>query len=565
MCNYPYLRLLLGALFFSLSTLGFSQYNFKLLDHANTKDYYGDSSVLVIDYPVLTGQTRADGKGPFYRHLVLFGNGEFAVSEAPVTDSVTHAYGAGTGMVYARAYSDGVYTEEDDDPPNNIMGPTAPFEGPVPTQRDSIVEEGRYLHVFRSVDVRPGDSMMMVVSVRNADTSYLNGQVVFLYNGRMEEKSAKGTPTPNGEFGQSTLHDALIYERSNSNGANLFYSKLPDGLDDYYQRAWVAPFSELGPGDEIRFFLDLANAKEMFGLIQDTLITQLDFTAVLMVSSEISPERTPPSVAESPQGQAIAQHIGFIYNAAIDSLRRFSILGDSTALVSPTPTAFQYSGFKVVDIYPTTASLVKSHDPNFLRLQACACEEKQAVYQILATVQCENDGFKETDHIYIDMKLPAGITADNIVTDPISYYPHNPNGANIQFQPLGSDSIRWFLKGFALQSTRELGVGHPYTYAQIQFLMYSTVKPSDLPPMEACIRFDDPGNEPVCTPASTVIGLTSIEPGTEILACEACDDPVPALDGETPPPILPWWAWLLLFLLVIALLLLLLRRRQSGS
>ncbi|MCB0638130.1 MAG: hypothetical protein KDC54_15985, partial [Lewinella sp.] len=156
-----------------------------------------------------------------------------------------------------------------------------------------------------------------------------------------------------------------------------------------------------------------------------------------------------------------------------------------------------------------------------------------------------------------------GLTAADVVAVPIDYYPTNPAGADITLVTLAPDSIRWVLKNFALLSTRELGVGHPYTYAQIQFLLYSTIPPADLPPMSACIRFEDEFHDPVCTMPAAVISLTGTEKNAGIMACEVCADDVPALTDSVSCP--PWWVWLLALVLILLLWWAYRRSRNPGN
>ena len=188
-------------------------------------------------------------------------------------------------------------------------------------------------------------------------------------------------------------------------------------------------------------------------------------------------------------------------------------------------------------------------------MEACDCPEIADVYQVFTTIHCENTGYAETNNIFIDMKLPNGITADDVAISPVDYHPFRglPN-TNIVFEKITSDSIRWSLLGFGIEGTPVHGVGDPRTFAEIQFNMYSTIEPSLLDSVYACVRFESLSGVSECT-APKAVSLLNAEKSIGVLECSFgdCSD-YPNSTSCCCFLCIPCWAWVLIIVLLVILL-----------
>jgi hypothetical protein len=295
----------------------------------------------------------------------------------------------------------------------------------------------------------------------------------------------------------------------------------------------------------------------------DTTMAQLDFAVALGTFDDDIQTVIPDSLTDAFNNLDLNTTLVTLEQSGNlpDSLVQYIGDEDSTTVIQISQGPGLSMG-AFVDYYESTATLVKSHDPNYLMMQACACEEDQDRYQIFTTIECENNGYGETSNIFIDMKLPEGITFDQVVPTPVSYHPFNGPGDQIRLIRLADDSIRWELLNFGIEGTPIHGVGDPRTYARVQFNMYADVLPADLDSTYACIRFDKLENSPVCTTPVGVTFVTAEDTDMTVLSCGTggCNDIPPP-----PPPPLPWWLIILLILILLMILIWWLIRRNSGN
>ncbi len=517
----------------------------------------GDSTVFQVDYPKLVEKTKAQPTPPFYQHLYLFGDGNFLYSSSSTEDTVQHLFqgSPATGVLpnfFPRAYSNGVYSEDEDMPPNLKINGFTPSNGAltpiIPTQ---IVDSLRYVKIMRNVQVKPGDNFVSILSVRNPTETFFTGQLYFFFDGRLREVSQKGT---------RELVDYSVFDiRENfthqvqASPQSYYYSNLPGNLGNQYRRMMMMRVNELAPGAEVHYFVDMEGDETMTKYFADTTMAEMDFAVALGSFTDdiniVVPDSLSNKLASLDLNTAFSQldQAG----AIPDSLKNYSISTDTSALAFPTQGP-GLNALAIVDYYESTATLVKSHDPNYLLMHACACEEEQDLYQVFTTIECENNGYGETSNIYIDMKLPDGITFDQVVATPVKYHPFSGPADQISLVKITDDSIRWQLLNFGIEGTPLHGVGDPRTYARVQFHMYSSVPPAQLDSTYACIRFDDLSNDPVCTiPVGVTFVSADDNPAGAVLNCGPGD-----CDGAPEPPVnLPWWLWVLLILFLIILII----------
>ncbi|MEL7425391.1 MAG: hypothetical protein AAFN81_20550, partial [Bacteroidota bacterium] len=421
-----------------------------------------------------------------------------------------------------------------------------------------VVDSNRYLKIMRHVQVKPGDPFITVLSLRNPTDITLNGQLFFLHDGQIRTVSKTET-TPSTNYSTYKIHENFMY-RPDLAGTNTYhYSKL-GALGNHYKGMILREITNLRPGEEVHFFVNLEGDTLMNSVFDATTMAEMDFGLALGTFSDDNgyPVLTPQDLQSELSTIQLATLVGGIGTQGVqpDSVTTYQV-GSDTSFTQPSISSPQSGASILLDYYVSTASLVKSHDPNFMAMEACACQEQQDRYQIFTTVQCENTGFGETTNIYMDIKLPAGVTADDVVVTPEAYHPFNGPADDITMIKLGPDSIRWQLLNFGIEGTPIHGVGDPRTFANVKFNMYSSVKPESLDSIHACIRFDDLSNDPVCT---VPVAVTMIDTGDQnaVLTCEvnSCsDDP-----GSTP---WPWWYWLILILIILLLLLIRYLRNRS--
>lgn len=526
---------------------------------------FGDSTSFLIEYEALQGKTKFQPTTPFYLNMYIYGDGNFAFSQGETKDTVQHLYRSSpaTGTLptyYPRAYSNGVYSEDDDLPPTKKIVLTNPNGSPT-AEPTLVVDPGRYLKILRNVEVKPGDNFVSVLAVRNPSQSFFTGRLFFFYDGRLREVSNRGTRQLV-DFSEFTIRENFGYQGFSTRNA-YYYSSLPAGnLSDRYRKMMMFSVSELPPGEELHFFIDMEGKETMTKYFADTTMAQLDFAVALGSFSDDVQSVIPDSLTGAFNDLDLNTALVALDQSGNlpDSLVQYVSDADTTTLVTITQgPALSMNAY--VDYYESTATLVKSHDPNYLLMQACACEEEQDRYQIFTTIECENNGYGETDHIFIDMKLPDGITFDQVAPTPVSYHPYNGPSDQIRLVRITDDSIRWELLNFGLEGTPIHGVGDPRTYARVQFNMYADVLPADLDTTYACIRFDQLENDPVCTAPVGVTFVTAEDIDMTVLSCGTggCDDIPPP-----PPPLLPWWLIILLILILLIILIWLIRR-SSGN
>jgi hypothetical protein len=550
---------LLFILFFSTSL--FSQ-DFK----TEALPGVGDSTSFLIEYAPLPKKTKAQPTTPFYQHLYIFGDGNFKFGQGETADTVQHLYRSTPATdnlptFFPRAYSNGLYSEDDELPPTKKIVIVNP-DGSLTAEPTRVVDPGRYVKILRNVEVKPGDNFVNILAVRNPGPNSFTGQLYFFYNGRLREVSKKGTRQLV-DYGDFTIRENFAYQGSSTENT-YHYSNFPAGdLRDRFTKMMVFQVSELDTTRELHFFIDMEGKETMTKYFADTTMAQLDFAVALGSFSDDLQAVIPDSLVDKFDDLSLNTNLVAIEQSGNlpDSLVRYDASGDTTTATIVTQGPGLSMG-AFVDYYESTATLVKSHDPNYLVMEACACEGEQDQYQIFTTINCENNGYGETSNVFIDMKLPEGITADQVAATPVRYHPFNGPSDQIRLIRLTDDSIRWELLNFGIEGTPIHGSGDPRTYARVQFNMYTDVLPANLDSTYACIRFDKLENTPVCTVPVGVTLVTAEDTDSTTMSCGTggCND-IPPAESTLG---LPWWLILLLVLILLLIFIWLIRRNNGN-
>lgn len=524
-------------------------------------------------HPPLVAMRSHTNVTPFIRLLYIYGDGNF-VMDTIQTNQDLRSYQFGFDGIptsappakNARLYSVGGYSGGQE-PPQKLQTGGIPSPNTSPAQVSPFtakVAANRYLHLQRNADAKPGDTLVYVISFKNISPSTFSGSIVFFYNGKLRQVNTNGQVTQLSDFAKLGHNESLLYKWiSPSYGSYQKFLSVPFG--NLFNNASTYELANVPPNAEVHLFAELTVDPGMESLLQDTAKIQMDLMAVALADGN----NQAPSVLSNRETETLN---GNGLNTLMGSFSEGNFLVEGRSYTLATDTTFSMgtdfggnvsSGMRAVDSYTSTMELVRSHDPNYLQAFSCACAENTAKKKVVFKVHCENEGFGHTSNIYIDMKLPAGIRAGDIIPAPFWVHPGNdPNSVNLV--EISDDSIRWEMPNFLLFSKLEFdesdfsGQADSSTFAEITFFAYVD-DPASIDSLQACVRFDDISRDPVCT-APTKIALVS-SGGSDLLVCGAC----PEVDTICTWPQFcawPWWLWLIAILLL--LLLLWLWRRRSA-
>ena len=466
---------------------------------------------------------------PYYSFLWIFGDGNFI--NGTLDSVLKHRYNVKLGTIdtfEVRAYSTDSYSGGDPPPmlrnSNVIINPASVDSSRY--QPSTAVEEG-FLHLQRNHEVRPEDTLVNILSFKNnTDTQPLTGQLYLFYNSPVTSKSpknAKGSfrSSVSSEFAQFNFEESLIYyENVDTNTYPI--NNIPTLLGQSFEKALIYNYSSLNPSDEQHLFIAFANDSTLADLIDGAAVNEVQFMAVMT---------------------AFTQGDDFLDQTEISRLNNLGLFGFLDTLnqgIGPAGGPPILDDFPadlattVVDVFDMTAALVREHDPNAIRVDACECPDDQEIHKLIFTVDCENNGSAITKNIFIDIEIPEQIDFNSIFDTLISHHPEIAPGTAGQIE-LSKDAstrtIRWSMLNFGLLPTQEMGFGHPSTQAQIVFsaLTNPGVALGSIPELRACIRFIDEPDEEVCT-LPVKIRTIKAENSTEILKCEDCSCPPTQFD-----------------------------------
>lgn len=534
-----------------------------------------------------------NAEAPYYRFLWIFGDGNFRF----ITDStaVNHRYNVlpsespkshdvflfknalyGGGKPPPKRSSTQVSTQHD-----------ANFDT-IPYEPTTVVQPNALLHLQKHMEpMLPSDTSLWILSIKNPDTlsrRSLNGQVYLFYDGlitqnklfQVEYKSGQQVAYPAKSPGSSTNNYAEFQYDTTLNYTNEIQditfqtADIPvNTLQSQYKKAMFWNFSNLGPGEEKHIFVQLTNDS----LLLDKFNLKRKGETKLMAMMAIYGD-------DNNQGE------GFDFNLTDEDAKRRNELqldsifltaniagGDDSwfgnALLQGGLDQSFFAANTVVDIMEVNSRLSGSYDPNYMQVDACSCPPNtDGAQKMIATIHFENDGQAATRNIFISVEIPAEIQLNSVFDSLLRLHPPlDPASAGqvIMEMDESTRTVTWKLLNFQIESVPELGAGHPATFGEITFTMLTEtgIAVSSIPEIQACIRFDEEDNDPICTlPVKTTL-LTQADVSTtesaDLLQCENCD--CPPFDFWQWLLSLPWWLALLVILGIILLILLIRRFR----
>lgn len=552
-----------------------------------------DSAQLnVVNLPMpLLPMNGINAEAPYYRFLWIFGDGNFRY----VRDStyVNHRYDIPASESPKShdvfLYKNALYGGGKPPPKRSSTQVTNLHQSEfdtIPIENTAAVKSGALLHLQKHMDpLLPSDTSLWILSIKNPDSlgrRSLNGQVYLLYDGvitqsqlyEVEGKNggkiqvpAKSLADPNPKYADFQYDTTLLYNNQIL-GTTFQTGDIPVAtLQSQYKRAMFWNFSNLQAGEERHIFiqftvdsllLDKFNAKRLGGT---------SLMAMMAVYGD-----------ETNQGE------GFDFVLTDEDAKRRNELGLDSVFLTASLGQQEDNWFQnaqltagleqpftpattLVDLMEVNSRLSSSYDPNFMRVDACSCPPNtDGAQKMIATVHFENDGWAATRNIFISIEIPEQIQLNSVFDSLLRVYPPlDPLSAGKIEMELdeASRTLTWKLLNFQIESVAQYGAGDPSTFGEITFTLLTKagVVLGDIPEMQACIRFDEEDNDPVCTLPVLTNQLTQAEvsntDSADILQCDNCD--CPPFNFWQWLLGLPWWLALLV-LLGLLLLWLLIRR-----
>lgn len=557
---------------------------------------FQDSTQLnVVNLPMpLLPLNGINAEAPYYRFLWIFGDGNFQYVKD--STSVNHRYNVPSSespkshdvFLYKNALYGGGKP-----PPKRTSTQVSNLHqsefDTIPIENSSAVQPNALLHLQKHMDpLLPSDTSLWILSIKNPDSlgqRSLNGQVYLFFDGvitqsqlyQVEGKDggkvqvpAKSLGGSNPNYADFQLDTTLIYNNEIL-GTTFQAANIPvSTLQAEYKRSLFWNFSNLGPGEERHIFVQ--------------------FTVDSLLLDKFSPKRlggTKLMAMMTVYNDDTGQGPGFDFGLTEEDAKRRNELGLDSVLLTANQgeqndgwfgNALLEGGFDqpfnaattLVDLMEVDSRLASSYDPNYMIVDACSCPpDTDGAQKMIATVHFENDGMAATRNIFISVEIPEQIQLNSLFDSLLRVYPPlDPasSGQIVMDLDEATRTLTWKLLDFQIESVAQYGAGDPSTYGEITFTLLTEagVSLDDIPEMQACIRFDEEDNDPVCTLPVKTNQLTQAEVSNteseDILQCENCD--CPPFDFWKWLLSLPWWLALLVVLGLI-LLLLLLRRLRS--
>ncbi|MEN0004678.1 MAG: hypothetical protein AAF798_11055 [Bacteroidota bacterium] len=525
--------------------------------------------------PELVPFNSNDKLQPRYSHLWFFNDGNFIVGTEDTL--VIHQSGATQQAEKKKGHtsSTGLYTDTNDRPPKIVISPdidqaTTTSQGYTPTE--AITDSTAFIKLEKEhVNLVPNDTTIWILSFRNLlPNTPLVGQLYLFYDAPIEQiyidpKGKKESRELAKNASNEVNYGSFEYERK-----WLFF----DGVDPItytidtfnfpslasdYRKALVWSFSKLTNDAEKRLFLQFKNDENLLKKFPANKMGATKFMAVFVADTTVLDAAALEPALTAEEGERI-ENLGlstFIRNVPEYLTYNFEdepeIIDTTVETTTPLNTSNLLGnlGNLIVDIQEVETRLSKAHDPNYMRMDACACPPEGEGEQLLVTtVNFVNDGNARTEDIFVKISIPEEIDFNSIDPTPVSFFPPlDPAAINSSVTLSKNEATReitWTFEAFSLNTTKAMGVGHPDTEGRIVFTMLTNkgVDIKDVPSMWACINFSDDPQDEVCTPE---VAPSLVEDDVDgILQCGECVlPPAPIIpEGET----MPWWIWLIILL-----------------
>lgn len=524
---------------------------------------------------------------PSYRYFYIYGDGDFAfydnITEEKHSSNHRYPFPATGGPTpsaeryHARAYGVGIYSNGDRPPrPTKTNFFTSPSDATLggSVENTQVIEQDSFLKLLPHAQAKVGEPLIYVIAVTNPlEVPINNAQLLLLFESEIEEivTTQKGLSVvnPTGDFGSFPVKEVLVHSDNVGERVKLYESTLQAQTQSQFQRIMAFDVDNLLPNSEQHIFLELEVDSVMFNSFQGTNKGQVKFTAVLHTQDQ---ELLQLNLLNSGQQTYITnlgldQSLTRMAAASPDSVYNYIRLTDSTSIETNGDSGEVSAFGNYLAMTTSNISLVKEHDPNFLKAIGCNCSPQGERNKLFVTLHAENDGQGEVFDVYFDMELPEGLTAADVVGTPIAHHPFRDDATvtsidSISYTVIDERNIQWHMRSQFIESITKYGPDDPRTYAEIQFELSTDLPLKSLDSLLiTCVRFNKLSNTPVCTYPVAVSLLDNVDGElAEILTCVECPE-----GNDDGGDNWPWWYWLLLLLLILILLWLIiyLIRRSS--
>jgi len=505
---------------------------------------------------------------PRYDYFWLFGNGNFTLGGTDST--INHRYQAQASAYRAKTYPTGLYGGGGKPPPKIVNGSisvtTAAQPNPAPLRVTPAVKESTSIRLQKNhLSLVPDDTTMWVLSYKNTykEDVTLTGDLYLFFNSpveriRVDPRSGDSTIVISeiagipqyGSFKNDTTF--FYFPNTVKKTIQLNTALFPSGarIKESFKNALLWHFDEMAYGEERHLFIQFKNDPALLTKFPEQEKGRVQFLALMTGD-------LPGGLTQSEA--ALAESLGI--NEMLTDNGLEVIFGQISSQLNPQgQTAPGLGAFdpssQIVDLQLVTSSLSRAHDPNEMRVDACACPANaDGAQKLFCTVDFVNDGHASTSNIYVTVHFPEGVDINSISEQPFKIHPALQDAAVNSAVELernaAENTITWKFLNFAIHSVWEYGEGHPMTYGQIMFsvLTKAGVNLENLGEIVACIRFDDPNGTAVCTvpvkPVALVAdGSDASKIAGEVLQCDECRSGGKELG-------MPLWLVLLLALIIL--------------
>ena len=459
---------------------------------------------------------------PYYSFLWIFGDGHFI--NGTKQKQVQHRYDVprtGKDSIQVKAYSTNTYSGGD--PPPMLSNPDIILnQDDLDSSRSDdipVISDGA-LHLQRHREIRPGDSLVNILSFRNASREKtLNGQLYLFYNSPISTKKLKTTDgqfssVKSKDFAEFDFQESLIYY-DNVDPKNYQLDRIPSALGKHFEKAIVLDYKDLIPGKEQHLFFAFANDSTL-ATSNATERKEVQFLALMTSSAD----------STSVLSKKEEEHLG--------ALGVFNFIDSISQPVKPATgqeSLWGINAFKgklatnIVDAFTMNAQLVSAYAPSTLRVDACQCPSPAPAKQLFFTLDIQNDQDSIADQLIIDVVIPKEIDFASISDTLVRFSMENRDTADLVSLHKDEETrtISWTLSKLHLLPTSQKGYGDPSTQAQIVFsaLTEGDIDLKTVPELRACIRFSETADA-ICTLPATVAPISTAIEDT-MLVCEACN------------------------------------------
>lgn len=517
---------------------------------------------------------------PSYEYFWVTNDGQFYFTRED-TNTIMHNYdysklnALGFGdSVAVNIFVNPVYSDiEEEDPPKMIGGGgPGKAEPNIPDIVPVITDTNQFVQLLRSDDaIVPYDRNVFVLSAKNnlnasaipgtSTPPFLEGYLILLYDSpvtMVRQESREGSPSQLvggssiGTLAQpqfftefSYVQDYIYYANSAFMGADLDVSGI--SLGESFRKMAVFRVDSLLSGEERHLFLEMENDEVHLDKILSTSPGKVDFVALFLAREPFFSD--PPVLPElSNEQDSIITAIKFDI-PSLDQLFSDIVLQDPL--------------YQVIDLSYGNAQIARSHDPNLITLEACACPAgSNAAQKVICRIDFENTGAGNTEDVVVTIPFPSALSVASIPDSMIDISPSSQALLDAMIVTRDESSNELIVEFPGLYLAGKIPGVDNYLQRTGHFSFEIFTRPgtdlNQVGAVQARIVFDE--NEPIFTPPDSIELLTPQQVPDALvpyaLSCATCEV------GEVPPPVnndalltkivcgLPLWLWLLILLVI---------------